>query len=145
MKWTIKSRHYVYLLMMSILLTSCSAQWHLKRAVQKNPLILEKDTLIVMDTVVSLPVAITDTVIMKQHDTITLVKDRLRVRIVKVNDTITIDAICDSDTIIRTIEVPYDKIVYIEKENLFDKIKNLAIYLGLAFLAFKIIMRQFKA
>ena len=145
MKWTIKSRHYVYLLMMSILLTSCSAQWHLKRAVQKNPLILEKDTLIVMDTVVSLPVAITDTVIMKQHDTITLVKDRLRVRIVKVNDTITIDAVCDSDTIIRTIEVPYDKIVYIEKENLFDKIKNLAIYLGLAFLAFKIIMRQFKA
>ena len=131
--------------MMSILLTSCSAQWHLKRAVQKNPLILEKDTLIVMDTVVSLPVAITDTVIMKQHDTITLVKDRLRVRIIKVNDTITIDAICDSDTIIRTIEVPYDKVIYIEKESLFDKIKNLAIYLGLAFLAFKVIMRQFNA
>jgi hypothetical protein len=81
---------------------------------------------------------------MKQHDTITLVKDRLRVRIVKVNDTITIDAVCDSDTIVRTIEVPYDKIVYIEKENLFDKIKNLAIYIGLAFLAIKIIMKLFE-
>jgi hypothetical protein len=66
------------------------------------------------------------------------------VNIVKVNDTITIDAICDSDTIIRVIEVPYDKIVYVEKESLWDKIKNLAIYMGLAFLAFKIIMKQFE-
>mgnify|MGYP003669801481 FL=1 len=94
-----------------------------------------------MDTVVSPPVAITDTVIMRQHDTITLVKDRLRVRIVKVNDTITIDAVCDSDTIIRTIEVPYEKLIYIEKENLFDKVKNLAIYIGLAFVGFKVVMK----
>jgi hypothetical protein len=80
---------------------------------------------------------------MKQHDTITLVKDKLRVKIVKVNDTITIDAICDSDTIVRTIKVPYDKIVYVEKESVWDKIKSLAIYIALAFLAFKLIMRQF--
>tara|TARA_R110001632_G_scaffold19620_2_gene59198 strand:- start:5689 stop:6024 length:336 start_codon:yes stop_codon:yes gene_type:complete len=110
--------------------------------VRKNPLILEKDTLIVMDTVVSPPVAITDTVILKQHDTITLVKDRLRVKILKVNDTITIDAICDSDTIISIVEIPYEKVVYIEKESFFDKVKNLAIYLGLVFLAFRLIMRK---
>jgi hypothetical protein len=126
-----------------LLLTSCSAQWHLKKAVHKDPTILEKDTLVVTDTVVSPPVAITDTVIMRQHDTITLVKDRLRVNIVKVNDTITIDAICDSDTIISIVEVPYDKIVYVEKESLWDKIKSLAVYMGLAFLLFKIIMKQF--
>jgi hypothetical protein len=122
---------------------SCSAQWHLKRAVHKDPTILEKDTLVVTDTVVSPPVAITDTVIMRQHDTITLVKDRLRVNIVKVNDTITIDAICDSDTIISIVEVPYDKIVYVEKESLWDKIKSLTIYMGLALITFKIIMKQF--
>tara|TARA_B110000977_G_scaffold98002_1_gene128990 strand:+ start:468 stop:809 length:342 start_codon:yes stop_codon:yes gene_type:complete len=109
--------------------------------VQKDPSVLEKDTLIVMDTVVSPPVAITDTVIMRQHDTITLVKDRLRVRIVKVNDTITIDAICDSDTIISIVEIPYEKVVYVEKESLFGKIKNLAIYIGLAFLGFKLVVR----
>ena len=136
MKWLVK-------LTLVLLLTSCSAQWHLKKAVHKDPTVLEKDTLVVTDTVVSPPVAITDTVIMKQHDTITLVKDRLRVNIVKVNDTITIDAICDSDTIISIVEVPYDKIVYVEKESLWDKIKNLAIYMGLAFLLFKIIMKQF--
>jgi hypothetical protein len=136
MKWLVK-------LTLVLLLTSCSAQWHLKKAVHKDPTILEKDTLVVTDTVVSPPVAITDTVIMKQHDTITLVKDRLRVNIVKVNDTITIDAICDSDTIISIVEVPYDKIVYVEKESIWDKVKNLAIYMGLAFLLFKIIMKQF--
>ena len=136
MKWLVK-------LTLVLLLTSCSAQWHLKKAVHKDPTILEKDTLVVTDTVVSPPVAITDTVIMRQHDTITLVKDRLRVNIVKVNDTITIDAICDSDTIISIVEIPYDKIVYVEKESIWDKIKSLTIYMGLAFLVFKIIMKQF--
>ncbi len=134
MKWLGK-------LTLLLLLTSCSAQWHLKKAVQKDPTILEKDTLVVTDTVVSPPVAITDTVIMKQHDTITLVKDRLRVQLVKVNDTITIDAICDSDTIISIIEIPYEKIVYVEQETLLQKIQRLALYFVLVFLGFKIVQR----
>ena len=104
---------------------SCSAQWHLKRAVHKDPTILEKDTLVVTNTVVTPPVAITDTVTLKQHDTITIVKDRLKVQLVKVNDTITINATCDSDTIISIVEVPYEKIVYVEKETFFDKVKTL--------------------
>ena len=121
MKWLVK-------LMLVLSLTSCSAQWHLKKAVQKDPTILEKDTLVVTDTVVTQPVAITDTVTLRQHDTITLVKDRLKIEIVKVNDTITINATCDSDTIISIVEVPYEKIVYVEKETFWDKIKTL-IYL----------------
>jgi hypothetical protein len=111
--------------------------------VQKDPLILVKDTLVVKDTVVVPPVVITDTVTTKQHDTILIKKDRLTVKILKVHDTLIIDAKCDSDTIVRTIEIPYDKIVYVEKQSIWDKIKSLAIYIGLAFLAFKIIMKQF--
>jgi hypothetical protein len=107
--------------------------------VRKDPAILEKDTLVVMDTVVSPPVAITDTVIMKQHDTITLVKDRLRVNIVKVNDTITIDAICDSDTIISIVEVPYEKIVYVENATFWDKFKDLILAAGVLFGCFVIV------
>ena len=121
MKWLVK-------LMLVLSLTSCSAQWHLKKAVQKDPTILEKDTLVVTDTVVTQPVAITDTVTLRQHDTITLVKEKLRVQLVRVNDTITINATCDSDTIISIVEVPYEKIVYVEKETFWDKIKTL-IYL----------------
>jgi hypothetical protein len=134
MKWLVK-------LTLVLLLTSCSAQWHLKKAVLKDPTILKKDTLIVKDTVVTPPVAITDTVIMKQHDTINLVKDRLKVSIVKVNDTITIDAICDSDTIISIVEVPYEKIIYVEQETLLQKIQRLALYFVLVLLGFKVIQR----
>ena len=134
MKWVIK-------LIMISLLTSCSAQWHLKKAVQKDPMILEKDTIVVQDTLVVPPVAITDTVTIKQHDTITLVKERLKVQLVKVNDTITINAVCDSDTIVRTIEVPYEKIVYVEQKTLWEKIQTLVVYFGLALLALFIIRR----
>ena len=87
------------------------------------------------------PVAITDTVTLKQHDTITIVKDRLKVQLIKVNDTITINAECASDTIVQTINVPYEKIVYVEKENLFDKIQKLALYFVLVFIGFKVIQR----
>ena len=134
MKWLVK------LILLSSLM-SCSAQWHLKKAVQKDPLILEKDTLVVTDTVVSPPVAITDTVIMKQHDTITLVKDRLKVKVVRVNDTITIDAICDSDTIISVIEVPYDRIVYVEKEKPIQIIQRWIAYLLLLIVGIKLLQR----
>ena len=134
MKWLVK-------LTLVLSLTSCSAQWHLKKAVHKDPTILKKDTLIVQDTVVTPPVAITDTVTLKQHDTITLVKDKLRVQLVKVNDTITINAACDSDTIISVVEVPYEKIIYVEQKTLWQKIQGLVFYFGLVLLALYIVRR----
>ena len=128
-----------------LLLTSCSAQWHLKKAVLKDPTILEKDTLVVTDTVVSPPVAITDTVTLKQHDTITVVKDRLKVQLVRVNDTITIDAICESDTIISVVEVPYEKIVYVEKATLWDKFKDLILAAGVLLVCLTILWRWWRS
>ena len=125
MKWLVK------LILVSSLM-SCSAQWHLKKAVQKDPMILEKDTIVVQDTLVVPPVAIMDTVTMRQHDTITLVKEKLKVQLVKVNDTITINAVCDSDTIVRTIEVPYEKIVYVEQKTFWQKVQSILLYIALA-------------
>lgn len=137
MKWLVK------LILLSSLM-SCSAQWHLKKAVQKDPLILEKDTLVVTDTVVSPPVAITDTVTLKQHDTIVIQKDRLKVQLVKVNDTITINAECASDTIVTTIEVPYEKVVYVEQPSFLDKVKSLLLYVLLVLIGIKLIQKYIK-
>ena len=134
MKWLVK-------LIIISFLTSCSAQWHLKKAVQKDPTIIEKDTLVVVDTVVSPPVAITDTVTLKQHDTITLVKDRLKVQLVKVNDTVTIDAVCDSDTIISIVEVPYEKITYVEKESPMQVVQRWLLYAVFLFIGYKVILK----
>jgi hypothetical protein len=117
----------------------------LKKAVQKDPTILERDTLVVTDTVVSPPVAITDTVTLKQHDTITVVKDRLKVQLVRVNDTITIDAICESDTIISVVEVPYEKIVYVEKATFWDKFKDLILAGGILLGCFIVIGRWLRS
>lgn len=135
MKWAVQ-------LILISLLTSCSAQWHLKKAVQKDPTILEKDTLVVTDTVVTPPVAITDTVTLKQQDTIMLVKEKLKVQLVKVNDTIIINAECASDTIVQTIEVPYEKVIYIKKESLLEKIQRLAFYGLLVFIGFYLLKRM---
>ena len=132
MKWLVK------LILLSSLM-SCSAQWHLKKAVQKDPLILEKDTLVVTDTVVTQPVAITDTVTLKQHDTIVIQKDRLKVQLVKVNDTITINATCESDTIISVIEVPYEKIVYVEQKSFMDRLYGIVAALFAALVAFRVL------
>ena len=133
MKW-------VKLILLS-LLTSCSAQWHLATAVKKDPTILEKDTLVVQDTVVVPPVVITDTVTTKQHDTIVVQKDRLRVRIVKRLDTLIIEGECASDTIVRTIEVPYEKVIYVQQKTIWQKIQTLAFYISLVFLALAFIRR----
>ena len=134
MKWLAK-------LTLILLLSSCSAQWHLKKAVQKDPMILVKDTLVVKDTVVVQPVAITDTVTLRQQDTIVIQKDRLKVQLVKVNDTITINAECASDTIVTTIKVPYEKIIYVQQKTLWQRIQSLAFYIALVFIALVIVRR----
>jgi hypothetical protein len=128
MKWLVK------LILVSSLM-SCSAQWHLKRAVKKDPTILEKDTLVVTDTVVVPPVVTTDTVITKQQDTIVVEKERLKVKVIRNVDTLIIDAKCDSDTIVKQIEVPFEKFVYVEQKTFFQKIQGLVFYFALIVLA----------
>ena len=134
MKWLVK-------LILVGLLSSCSAQWHLKRAVKKDPTIVKQDTAVVVDTVVTPPVTLTDTITLAQRDTITLVKDRLKVKIIRSSDMIRVDAVCESDTIISVVEVPYDKIIYVEQKTLLQKIQELAFYIGLGLLALIIIKR----
>ncbi len=83
----------------------------------------------------------TDTVTVKKHDKIVRQKDRLKVQLVKVNDTITIDAICDSDTIISVVEVPYDKIIYIEKESPMQVVQRWLLYMVFIFLGYRGVLK----
>lgn len=129
------------LLITIALLQSCSAQWHLKTAIKKNPLILKKDTVTVVDTVVTAPVTVRDTVTLNNRDTITITKDKLKIKIVRSFDTIAIDAECASDTIVRTIEVPYEKVVYVQQKTLKQKLQTWALYLVVAFIGFKFVQR----
>jgi hypothetical protein len=124
----------IMLLSMIVLLNSCSAQWHLKRAVKKDPSIIQESTVTVEDTVVLPPVVITDTVTTKQHDTIIVEKERLKIKIVKKRDTLIINGQCASDTIVRTIEVPVPSIVMKDSDRWYNKVYKFSFYVLLILL-----------
>lgn len=91
-----------------LLLSGCSANWHLKRAIAKDPSILQPKELVLIDTVVVTPSLRVDTLAYFRIDTITIEKDRLRVQIKRIHDTLRISAECQADTvrIFKEVEVP---------------------------------------
>lgn len=99
------------LLFATLLLSGCSAEWHLSKAVKKDPTILKEKVITVMDTVVTEPIVVRDTVITSQRDTIELIKDRFRVKVIRSYDTLLIDGGCESDTIVRTVTVTVPQLV----------------------------------
>ena len=80
-------------------MASCSASWHLKRAIAKDPSIV-KPTAVRFDTiVVTKERKLTDTIVMNDVDTITIERDRVRVRLVRSYDTLIVEGACLPDTI----------------------------------------------
>jgi hypothetical protein len=130
MKWLSK------ISLLVLLLSSCSAQYHLKRAIKKDPTILEKDTVTVVDTVVTAPVELRDTVTLEEKDTVVITKERLKLKIVRSFDTIAVEAECESDTIVSTIQVPYEKVVYVQERTLKEKLQIWGFYLMIGLFVF---------
>ena len=133
---------WLYLLTISVLLSSCGAQWHLKKAIKKDPSILKSDTVVVTDTIVTAPVSVRDTVTLQKRDTITITKDRLKVNIVRSFDTIMVDAICESDTIVHFVEVPVPSLVMKDSDRWYNKVYKFSFYLLLLLLSF-VVARRF--
>jgi hypothetical protein len=104
------------------MLPSCSAKWHIKRAIKKDPTILRADTVTVRDTVY-LPEIKHDTAFLMQNDVDTFVieKERLNVRIIRQLDTLKVSAECAADTVVRVVKMPYKQVVY--KRTFWDMIK----------------------
>lgn len=101
-----------YILLFAILtLTGCSAEWHLRQATRKNPELTRSQVVTVLDTIVTEPIVVRDTVVTSQRDTIELIKDRFRVRVIRSFDTLLIDGGCDADTIVRTVSVSVPQLV----------------------------------
>lgn len=86
--------------------SSCSAQWHVKRALKKNPniiterVILQKDTLIVRDSV-----TFKDTLVTRSIDTIKLENERVRTIVYRYHDTFRIVQTLKGDTVRITQKV----------------------------------------
>ena len=92
-----------------VALTSCSASFHLRRAIQKDPTIIQPEIVQVVDTVIITPLERAETTFVALPiDTITIEKERLRIKIRRIHDTLMVEGECRSDTITitETIELP---------------------------------------
>lgn len=100
------------LIVIAVILSSCSANQRLTRLVKQHPELLSKDTLTVKDTVY-IKENKTDTVVSIQNltDTLTITKDRLVVKAIVRHDSLFISGDCKADTIYKEIKVPYDRII----------------------------------
>ncbi len=100
----------------ALMLTSCGASWHLKRAIAKNPALAQDTVLRIDTTIISRSVEIRDTILIKEVDTIQVVKNGVVVDIRRSFDTIEVDVQCPPDTIRVFKEVPMVQIVPEKKE-----------------------------
>ena len=107
----IRKKRYI-LCAISILLMGCSKETRLANLIKRNPELLVKDTITVTDTLITENIK-TDTVlgIESLHDTVYITKDKLRIKTVRFKDSIFIEGECISDTVIKEIKVPFEKIV----------------------------------
>lgn len=94
----------MWILIAAIVLTGCSANWHLKRALVKNPALLTDGVVVetVTDTIeVVVPELRVDTLHEWSVDTVTTYVDRVRIRtkVDTVQRTVYVDVVCPSDTV----------------------------------------------
>ena len=134
----------LFALGMLLLLPGCSAQWHLNKAIRKNPSLLEKEIVSVVDTVIIPSVSIHDTLVFSKIDTVEIVKDNFHVKLVRVRDSIFIQGGCKTDTLIRTVSIPIERIIYKEKNNWFDKVKLFCFYVILVIIMAALVQRIIK-
>jgi len=108
----------VRIIFLLLVLTSCSAKWHIKKAIQKDPSILFRDTVTVVDTFEVITDKVShDTIFKVSKDTVILKKDKLTIKHYYHRDSVYLFGECESDTIIKPFEVkvPYEKVVYKER------------------------------
>ena len=110
------------LFLLILLLSSCSPQRRLSRLLALHPELKTPDTLVLRDTI-PIPQIQTDTILRLStlHDTVTLHKDHLQVKIHRLHDTIYIQSKTLPDTIYKTHHIPIQVIRYVQP----DKLDNL--------------------
>jgi len=107
---------FLWLISVALLLQSCGAQWHLKRAIAKDPEIVRDITVRVDTVVITKAVELRDTITIKEVDTIQIIKNGVVVDIRRHFDTIEVDVQCPPDTIRITQEVEVPQYIPEKKE-----------------------------
>lgn len=130
------------IIVLLVMLTGCSAEWHLKKAIKKNPSLIQPSTHIIDTIVIRDSVAFTDTFVSKTIDTLTIEKEGVKTIVYRNHDVIRIKTIVKPDTIRiqKTIRVPQ---VYYEERFKIPQMVGIgvALLLGLLFLILLLIRK----
>lgn len=89
----------IFMAMLIMAFTSCSAEWHLQKAQLKDPDIFKKDTVVERDTVY-IASSQTDTVFIPGKDTVIIKEGKLTVKYYQRDSTVYLAGKCDKDTVI---------------------------------------------
>lgn len=121
------------IIVLLVMLTGCSAEWHLKKAIKKNPSLIQPsvhtiDTIVIRDSV-----TFTDIFVSKTIDTLTIEKEGVKTIVYRNHDVIRIKTIVKPDTIRiqKTIRVPQ---VYYEERFKIPQMVGIGVALLLALL-----------
>jgi len=112
--WRSRMR-FVWVVATALIVQSCGASWHLKRAIAKDPAILADAIVRVDTTVVTQSISVVDTLVVRDTITREIVRENVKIRLQRVHDTIRINVVCPPDTIRVVAEVPVEKVVIQEK------------------------------
>ena len=127
-----------------VMLSSCSAQWHLKRAIAKDPTIAN-DTIIRIDTsVVTESIRAVDTLVVTDTIMREIVREGVQIKLQRIHDTIRVDVVCPPDTIRVVANVPVERIIYKEqppKRSFLDRLGHILFLVLL--IAIALMVRQF--
>jgi hypothetical protein len=135
-KWVSVITQAVLAIGLLFLTTGCGARYHLKRAIAKDPTILESVAVKVDTMVITENKAVHDTLILQQYDTIKIERNGLRIKINRVYDTIMVDAECLPDTIRIQKVVNVPQVVYEESNS---KVINKALILSIILSTFALL------
>ena len=127
---------------LTLAINSCSPVRRHARLVKNHPYVHTVDTIKQVDTVViKVPKIQVDSIIhldsfiVNLHDTITVTKDRLKVEIFRVKDSVFVNGKCDTVYIDKIITKKIPVKYYQVKENKWGSIKTFALlFIGLIFL-----------
>lgn len=100
-------KNWIVILLTGLTLLSCDPVKRHSRLVKKFPHVHQQDTVIIRDTVrIDIPKVSVDTVFHEKllRDTVVIQKERLKVTMYTVHDSVYVDAKCDTITVEKIVE-----------------------------------------
>jgi len=141
-----------------LVLSSCSFEGKMEKKLRKAerkiekltikyPQLLQKDTLYDTISIITKEIKMDTSFIDVPGDTAFIYKDKLKIKYVRVNDSVYIEGKCESDTVTQFIKIPFERVVVKEQgiiKELTNNVKGIAVSLLLIVLGILGIRFTFK-